>query len=153
MPVKSNWLCYVAGSIFLALPGLISVPNRLYFVGLLTAGWACTGFGLAKVGVWRPVSAVVLVLATNSAFWLSYGLFKLRPRLVGPVQAGGIDPFASAVSIWLVTLLICALYEGIVLTRGLCSARQRQLAAIGLVGALLQIPTTLRFVYTLIEGI
>jgi len=153
MTFKSEWLWHLLGALLLALPGLISVDNRFYYFGLLGLGWLSVVVALRQGGPARPGTAIALLLATNLAFWFSYALWKLRPRIVGPVQAEGTDPFGIAVSIWLIAIVVCTLYEGIVLVRGLGGAPQRHLSAFGLVGVVLQLPTTMRAIYSLIGGV
>jgi hypothetical protein len=153
MTFKSGWFWYLLGVFLLALPGLISVDNRFYYFGVLGLGWISIVFALRQSGPTLPGTAIVLLLVTNLAFWLSYGLWKLRPHIVGPVQAEGTDPFGIAVAVWLIAIIICALYEIIILVRGISGTTQRYLSVVGLAGVVLQFPTTLRLIYSLIRGI
>jgi hypothetical protein len=150
MILKSELLWYLLGVLLLAIPGLISVDNRFYYFGLLGLGWMSMVFALQQGGPTRPATAIALLLATNLAFWFSYGLWKLRPRIIGPVEVEGTDPFGIAVS---VAIIICTVYESFVLARSLSGTPQRQLSALGLAGVALQLPTTLRAIYILIRGV
>src|SRR5688572_30706871 len=79
MASRSEWLWYLLGVLLLALPGLITVDNRLFYFGLFGAGWLCVVLALRANGIARPNSAIALLVVTNVAFWFSYGLCKLRP--------------------------------------------------------------------------
>ena len=153
MTIKSEWPWYLLGVVLLALPGLINVDNRFYYFGLLGLGWMTVVIALRQSGPLRPGTAIALLVVTNMAFWLSYGLWKLRPRIVGPVQTEGTDTFGIAVSVWLIAIIVCALYEGIVLVRGFSGTIQRHLSVVGLVGVVLQFPATGRLIYSMIRGV
>ncbi len=153
MALKSEWLSYLAGTVLLALPGLINVDNRFYYFSFLGLGWLSLVFTLRQSGLPRPGTAIALLVTTNLAFWLSYCLWKVRARIVGPVQTDGTDPFGLAVSIWLFAIIICAVYESVVLVRALVRSSQQQMSVLGLAGVALQVPTTLRFIYSMIRGV
>jgi len=153
MTIKVKWLWNLLGVIILALPGLINVSNRFYYFALLGLGWVIVVFVLRQSVHKQPIDAIILLFTTNFAFWFSYVLWKLRPLIIGPVQSEGVDPFSIAISAWLIALIVCALYEFIVLVRGINKSKQRYLSMLGLVGVLLQFPITLKAIYSLINGI
>jgi len=151
-PKIMRW--YLLGMFVLALLGLINVSNRFYYFSILAIGWLSIIFAIRQSGLKQPITAIALLLTTNLAFWCSYGLWKLRPQIIGPVQSGGIDPFSIAVSFWLIMLIVCILYECVVFIRSITDMQgQRCLSVFGLVGVVLQVLITLKTIYLLICGI
>ena len=150
---KSYWPWYVAGALVAALPALVSVESRLYSFGLLGVGWLMIMVGLWRHGPSRPSTAVTLLLVTNIAFWVSFGLWRLRPQLIGPLEQPGLDPFSLAVSVWLLAFLASACYEAFILIRGLSQTAERQISYVGLAGVALQVPLTIRVIYSMIQGV
>jgi hypothetical protein len=140
--------------LFLAtIPSLF--PNDLHLVATL-----CLLFGgilLVAASVkrgWRnSQSSLLLILTSNSAFWLCYGLWHLRLKIIGPSPRQGIDTYAGVLAEWFLLLLLLSLYEVVVFTWNAVSNRQRWYALVGFAGLLLQSATSVRFAYTLIQGV
>lgn len=144
---------YALGAMVSASAGLLTVESRLYGFGLIGVGLAFLVAASWVSGGSRPLTAIAMVLATNLAFWMSFGLWRIRPKLIGPTTGIGIDPFGLAVTVWLFVFVGCVIYESIVLIRGLGDGAQRQVSAIGLAGVVLQIPITIRMIYAMIQGV
>src|SRR5205085_2264810 len=79
------------------------------------------------------------------AFWLSYGLWLIRLKFVGPSPESGIDPFAGPLAIWVILLLPFLVYEAGVFLWGIVANRERTIAAIGMVAAIVQVLGPIRF--------
>ena len=144
---------YAVGALVSALAALVNLENRVLSFGLLGVGLACIATASWISGVSRPLTAIAMVFVTNLAFWMSFGLWRIRPTLIGPTTGIGIDPFGLAVSVWLFVFLGCVIYESMVLIRGLGDGAQRQVSAMGLAGVVLQIPITIRVIYGMVQGI
>lgn len=144
---------YALGAVVSASAALLTVENRAYGFGLIGAGLAFMIAASWMNGAFRPVTGLAIVIVTNLAFWMSYGLWRMRPQLIGQPSGTGIDSFSLAVSAWLLVFLGCAVYECIVLLRGIGDGAHRQVSAMGLAGVVLQIPLTLRFIYGMIQGV
>lgn len=146
-------LLYAIGALVSAMAGLLTVENRFYSFGLLALGLMCMAAACWLSGVWRPSTAVSLLLVTNATFWLSFAMWRIRPRLIGPTADAGLDPFSLAVSVWLIVFAACLIYEGFVLIRGVSDGTHRRVAVVGLIGAVLQVPTTMRVIFTMLQGV
>jgi len=153
MTSRGQWFWYALGLLLLALPGSFTTKSRPYFFGILGLGWLLIVLFLKHARYAPPGTALLLLVTSNAAFWLSYLLWRLRPRMMGPLGVEGTDSFGVALSIWLAVLLICTLYEGFVFLRGVGTAQQRQVSVLGLVGLMLQVTTTLRVIYLLLQGV
>lgn len=150
---RANLALYALGALVSASAGLLNIENRVCEFGLILVGLALIGVASWVTGADRPVTAAALVVVTNLAFWMAFGLWRMRPQLIGPTGSTGIDPFSLVVSVWLIVFIGCMVYESIVLIRGLGDRPQRQISVIGLLGVVLQVPITIRFIYVMIQGI
>lgn len=150
---KTCLALYALGALVSALAALLNIENRVLGFGLIGAGLACIVAASWISGAFRPLTALATVVVTNLAFWMSFGLWRMRPQLIGPTAGTGLDPFSLVVSVWLVVFVGCVIYESIVLIRGLGDGAQRQVSAMGLVGVVLQIPVTIRVIYGMVQGI
>ena len=144
---------YSFGALVSASAALLNIENRAYSFGLIGAGMACIVATSWISGAFRPLTALAIVVVTNLAFWMSFGLWRMRPQLIGPTAETGIDPFGLVVSVWLVVFAGCVIYECTVLIRGLGDGAQRQVSAMGLTGVVLQIPITIRVIYGMVQGV
>lgn len=144
---------YAVGALVSALPGLLNRESPVLCLGLLGVGLAFIVTASWISGPTRPLTAIAMVLATNLAFWTSFGLWRIRPTLTGPTAGIGIDPFALPVAVWFFVLLGCVIYESAILIRGLGDGAQRQASAMGLAGVALQIPITIRVIYGMVQGV
>ena len=150
---KTCLVLYALGALVSASAALLNVENRGFGFGLIGVGLAFMVAASWINGAFRPVTALAIVVVTNLAFWMSFGLWRMRPQLVGATAGTGIDPFSLVVSVWLIVFVGCAIYEGAVLIRGLGDGAQRQVSAMGLAGFVLQIPITIRVIYGMVQGV
>ena len=116
----SKFLILALGlGVFLSsIPGLFPQPMHLLSILSLLLGGAALVAAVMKHGYGRPESALLLLLASNLAFWLSFGLWHLRLRSTGPSPSDGIETFAGTLAGWCVLLAIFSLYEVVVFLRG-----------------------------------
>jgi uncharacterized membrane protein (DUF373 family) len=136
----------------MAVPGLFTSETRLSLV-LMAAGCLFLLIATAQKGVSKPETALLLLISSNLSFWLSYGLWLLRPKLMGPPRTEGIDPFAGPVAFWLLVLVIFAIYEAVTFLVGMTRVQQRKIASVGLAAVVLQVLVTMRTVYNMVKGI
>jgi hypothetical protein len=136
----------------MAAPGLFTSETRLSLV-LMAAGCLLLLIATAQKGVSKPESALLLLTSSNLSFWLSYGLWLLRPKLMGPPPTEGIDPFAGPVAFWLLILVTFAIYEAATFLVGMTRLQQRKIASVGFAAVVLQALATMRMVYKMVEGI
>jgi hypothetical protein len=144
---------FVLGALLMCLPGLFTAGMRWAFVAFLAVGYATLIVATVKSGGSRPGTALMLLAASNASFWLSYGLWLIRLKYAGPSPKSGIEVFAGAVALWLILLLTFLAYESVVFLRGFVANRERTVAAMGLVAAVVQVFVTLRFVYRMVQGV
>jgi hypothetical protein len=124
---------YAAGSILMASPGLFKTETRLWFFGCMGAG--CVLFIIATVehGVTKPRTALLLLIISTITTWLSFALWLIRDRLLGPLPPfSGEDPFGIELALWCLLLIPVAIYEVVVFLWGLIANRERRAAAVGL---------------------
>lgn len=144
---------YVVGGILLALPGVFTAGSRFFFVALMAGGSALLVTACARHEFTAPKTALLLLLVSNAAFWLSYALWSWRSKFGATPPREGIDPFAGPVSLWLVLFLAFLVYEAAVFVVGLTANRQRGLAGAGLVAVVAQVLVTMRTIYAMIKGV
>ena len=144
---------YVIGAVLMALPGLFTTGVRFYFMALIASGYLLLVIATVKYEFTNPRTALLLLLVSNLSFWFSYGLWWLRPKLLGLAPEKGIDPFAGPLSLWLIVLLTFLVYEVAVFVTGMAANRQRVLAAIGLAAVVAQALITLRTIYVMANGV
>lgn len=143
----------VAGGVLLALPGLDRTGTNLFFDLSYLTGLLLLVISTTKYGLTTPKTALLLLVVSNVSFWLSYALWSVRSKVVGPPPTVGIDPFAGPVSFWMLLFLAFLIYETAVFVVGLTANRQRSLAAVGLVAVAAQVLVTLRTIYAMIKGV
>ncbi len=85
--------------------------------------------------------------------WSLYGGDEIRLKYAGPSPESGIEVFAGPVALWLIILLTFLAYESVVFLRGFVANRERTVAAMGLVAAVVQVFVTLRFVSRMVQGV
>jgi hypothetical protein len=144
---------YVVGGVLMALPGLFTAESSLYFMAFMAGGCLLLVTACVKFEFTAPRTAFLLLFVSNASFWLSYALWSVRPKLVGPPPKEGIDPFAGPISLWLLLFLAFVIYETAVFVVGLTANRQRGFAAAGLVAVVAQTLVTLRTIYTMVKGV
>ena len=144
---------FVLGALLMCIPGLFTAGMKWAFVAFLGAGFLIFAMATVRNGSLKPVTAMVLLIATNVSFWASYGLWFLRLKYTGPSPERGIDAFAGTVALWLILLLIFLMYEAVVFVRGLAKDQERMTAAIGLVASAVQVLVTIRTAYGLVQGV
>jgi hypothetical protein len=149
----SNLALFALGALLMGVPGLFTAGMKWAFVALLAAGYLILVIATIRNGSLRPTTGLMLLIATNLSFWLSYGLWLFRMKYAGPSPGGGIDAFAGPVALWLILLLTFFLYEAVVFVRGLTKNQERMTAAIGLVASAVQVLATLRTAYGLVQGV
>ena len=135
-----------------ALPGF-TADMRWASLAFLAVGIGILIVATVKNGSSRPRTALTLLIASNASFWLSYGLWLIRSKFLGPSPEAGIDPFAGSVAFWLILLLMSLLYEAVVFLRGLAINQERTTAVVGLLASAVQVLVTLRTIYGLVEGV
>jgi hypothetical protein len=141
------------GLLLASIPSLFLDNFHLVATFSLLLGGVCLVVATAKIG-WRGSrSAFLLLLTSNVAFWLCYALWHLRLRIAGPSPHQGIDTYAGILAEWFLLLLLLSLYEAGVFIWCAISNRQRGYALLGLAGLVLQIATSLRFAYRLVQGV
>ncbi len=101
-------------------------------LGFALGGIAMMFAGACLNGLMQPSTALLVVVSTNAAFWLSFGLWRVTDKV--PV---GIDPYAGIVALWLVVLMPLTAYEGMMFIRGMLRSPDSRLAAIGLIALVL----------------
>jgi hypothetical protein len=144
---------FAIGALLMCVPGLFTAGMRWAFVAFLAVGYATLIVATVKSGGSRPGTALTLLIASNVSFWFSLGLAVIRIKVVGPSLLGGVDAFAGPAALWLYLLPTIILYEAIVFLRGVVANRERTVAAIGLIAAVVQVLVTLRFVYRMVQGV
>jgi hypothetical protein len=142
---------YVFGAMLMAIPGLITTSLKLYFMASLAVGCLLLVTATLKNEVGKPKTALLLLAISNSSFWLSYTLWLIRPKLLGPQLRDGIDPFLGPLAFWLVVLAAFMVCEGTVFLAGIAANRQRAVAAAGLVALIAQLLLTCRTVYAMVH--
>jgi len=153
MTQTTKLVLFVLGALLMCLPGLFTAGMRWAFVASLVAGYATLIVATVKSGGSRPGTALMLLAASNVSFWFSYGLWLIRLKFAGPSPKSGIEVFAGPVAFWLILLLTFLAYESVVFLRGVVANRERTVAAMGLVAAVVQVLVTLRFVYRMVQGV
>jgi hypothetical protein len=143
---------FALGALLMSLPGF-TAPTRWASLAFLAAGYVILIVATVKNGASRPGTALMLLIASNVSFWLSFGLCLIRLKFVGPSPESGIDPFAGPVALWLYLLPTFILYEAVVFLRGLAVNQERKVAAVGLVACVVQVLLTLRTIYDLVQGV
>ncbi|WP_232298682.1 hypothetical protein [Granulicella tundricola] len=150
---KSSARVLIAGLILGSVPGLY--PSRLHLLAdtSLLVGVLLIVFASLRGGLNQPKRALILIGYCNLAFWLSYVVWMLRLKMVGPSLDIGIDPFAGVLAEWFVLLVLGSAYEVIVFTRGIFSQQQRRIALVGMGVLLIQILTSIQVSYRLLQGV
>jgi hypothetical protein len=144
---------FALGALVMGAPGLFTAEMKWAFVAFLLSGYAILIVATVKSGGARVGTALLLLLAMNVAFWLSYVLWLFRLRILGPSPTTGIETFAGPLALWLFLLPPALLYEALVFFRGLVVNRDRTTAAVGLVATAAQVMFTLRTAYALVQGV
>ncbi len=153
MKQKCRVALFALGAILMSAPGLCTEDLRWAFAVFLGAGFVILVTATVWQGGSKPAAALVLLISTNLSFWLSYGLWRLRLKYVGPSPNQGIDVFAGPVALWSFVLLACLLYEVVVFVRALAKGQQRMAAVAGLLAWVIQVLITLGTVWGLLEGV
>ena len=144
---------FVLGALSMSLPGLFTAGVGWAFVGFLMVGYLTLIVATVTNGSSLPGTALKLLVASNISFWLGYGFWLIRLRVVGPSPRAGTEAFAGPVAVWLVLLITFIIYELIIFIRGFSANRERKTAAIGLVASVVQVLVTLRTAYGLVQGV
>lgn len=144
---------YIIGALLMAIPGLFTTGMRFFFMAFVAAGYLLLITATVKYDFTKPKTALLLLIVSNLSFWLSYGLWLMRSRIVGQPPKEGIDPFAGPVSLWLVIFLTFVLYEAAIFLMGITVNRERSVAAVGLAAIVVQILVTMRTIYVMIQGV
>lgn len=144
---------FLLGALLMCVPGLFTAELKWAFVAFLAVGYVVLIMAAVRNGGARPSTALTLLVASNFSFWLSYGLWLLRLKSIGPSPKSGIEAFAGPVALWLVLLLTFLLYEGVVFVRGLAVNQERTTATVGLIASVAQVLVTLRMAYVLVQGV
>lgn len=144
---------FVLGALLMCVPGLFTAGMKWAFVAFLAVGYVTLIVATVKNGGLSPRTALMLLIASNVSFWLSYGLWLIRLKFAGPSPKSGIEAFAGPVALWLILLLTFLLYETVVFVRGIATNQERTTAAFGLVASVAQVLVTLRTVYGLVQGV
>lgn len=137
----------------MCVPGLFTAEMKWAFMAFFAVGFVFLIIATVKNGGGRPVTALMLLVASNLSFWLSYALWILRLKFIGASPKVGIDAFAGPLALWLVLLLAFLLYQAVVFVRGLAVNQERTIAAVGLAASAAQVLVTLRMAYVLVQGI
>ena len=141
------------GVLLSSIPGLFPQPMHLLSsVSLLLGGSALVAAAM-KNGYGRPESAILLLLTSNLAFWLSFGLWHLRLSATGPSPSDGVETFAGTLAVWCLLLAIFSLYELVVCLRGVWGSAGRSMALAGIAGLVMQTLTSVRVAYNLVQGV
>jgi hypothetical protein len=150
---KPSILLWGLGMLLTSIPGLF--PENLRMAALLCMALGALFYAMAayKIGASSAGSALVLVAASNLAFWLAYGLWHLRMNTAGPSPKMGVESFAGVVSGWFTILLLFSLYEGAVFLWGTIANRERSVALVGIVALVIQTATSTRLAYSLLQGV
>jgi hypothetical protein len=106
-----------------------------------------------KNGGAKPRSALLLLLTSNLAFWLSFSLWHLRLRSTGPSPGDSIETFAGTLAEWCMLLTPFSVYEAVVFLRGVIGGTGRLVSVSGIAALLLQTVTSLRLAYSLVQGV
>lgn len=113
-------------------------------VAMMVAGCWFNGFLHTETGL-------LLLAASNAAFWVSFLLWQIFRRSGGSNE--GIDPYAGLIALWLILLTVFVLYEALVFLKGLMNETDRRLSTIGLALLVAQILVTMRYMYWMIKGV
>ena len=151
MPNNSPKLL-ILGLILGSVPGFY--PARLHLLAdtSLLIGVLLIVVAVLRGGFSQPRRALLLIGYCNLAFWLSYGSWMFRLKVAGPSPAVGIDTFAGVLAEWFVLLVVCSAYESAVFIWGIFSNKQRPIALLGFAVLIIQILTSVRFSYHLVQG-
>ena len=103
-----------------------------------------------KVGIFNAKTTVFLIAVSNIAFAAHYALWKYgvihHPEV-------GIDPFAGAVALWFLVLVVLAGLEIVAIVCSLNRAQRNTAnSSLAAIMWLLQI-FTIRFLYLMLEGV
>ncbi len=153
MTKSSVGTLFVIGACLMCLPGLFTAGMKWGFAAFMLGGSVIFVVATVKSGVRQPKTALTLLIASNVSMWLSYALWVARMKLVGPSPPSGIDCYAGPIALWLFLLVAFLIYEAVIFLWGILINRERAVAALGLVGAILQVSTTIRVVYNMVGGV
>ena len=150
---RTSTILFVLGALLTSISGLFTQGLRVASLVVLLAGFISFIAAVIKSGGSQPQSALWLLIASNLSFWLCLGMWHMRLRFAVPSEKAGIDVFAGTLSAWLLILVLFSVYEAAIFSWGALSNRQRGLALVGLIAVLLQIPTSLRIAYQILQGV
>ena len=153
MTQTTKFTLFALGALLMSAPGLFTASMKWAFVAFLAVGCVILIVATVKNGGSRPEIALTLLIASNTSFWLGYGLWLIRLKLAGPSPKSGIETFAGPVALWLIILLAFSLYEAVVFLRGLAVNQERTTAAMGLLAGVVQVLVTMRVVYRMVQGV
>ena len=144
---------FILGLLLTSIPSLFlnnfhSVASFCLFLGGISLVVAA-----AKNGLRSSQSLLFLLVTSNVAFWLCSFLWHLRSKIAGPSPMQGIDTYAGVLTEWFLLLLLLSVYEAGIFVWNALSNRQRGYALLGCAGLLLQSATSIRFAYSLIQGV
>jgi hypothetical protein len=143
---------FVLGALLMSLPGFAA---QLVWasLALMAGGYVVFIVATVKNGASRPGTALTLLIASNVAFWLGYGLCAIRLKFTAMFPHEGVDPFALSVALWVILFPTFVLYEVVVFFRGIAANHDRRTATIGLVACVAELLLTLRTAYGLLQGV
>jgi hypothetical protein len=137
----------------MSVSGILNEHGPFASTACMVVGALILSAAVIRRGGARPQSALLLLGASNIAFWVSFGLWQLRLANARPSANGGIDPFAGVLAEWVIFLLLFSLYEVGVCIWGIFSIGRRAAAAAGLMATLLQAGTSILIAYRLVQGV
>jgi hypothetical protein len=150
---KQSMSLFGLGILLASVPSLLSSGFQLAATLCLLLGVISLVVAAAKDG-WRSSQSLLLLLVTsNIAFWLCWALWHFKHKVASPSPMHGIDTYAGILSVWFLLLSLLSIYEGCVFLWNAFSNRQRGYAILGFVGLLIQGGTSVRFAYSLIQGV
>ncbi len=148
-----NLLLYISAGLVMAIPGLLVTPGRSSWMAPLLAGLVLLTVAVLRTGPSEAGTALALLIALNSSYWLSYLLWSVRPTLIKRSPPYGEDPFAGAVALWALVFLAVFFYQLIVFVYGaLQGGKARTISVIGFLGLIFQSTVTFRDIWIGIEG-
>jgi hypothetical protein len=137
----------------MSAPGLFTWGMGQAYLAFMVVGCLILIVATVKDGASKSETALALLVVSNAAYWLSYGLFRTRLAFTKPVHLPQPDIFVRpVVALWILILVIFLAYELFIFVWILLAKRERAIAALGLGASVAQVSLTLTNAYHLMSG-
>jgi len=142
----------ILGVVLAGIPSLFPTGFARVSAICLLLGVLFLVIAAVRAGGANPRPTLYLLLASNAAYYLCYGLWHLRLKIAGPSLGDGVDPFAQVLTEWMLVFMVLSVYEVVVFLWGAIWNRQQIYALLGLIALFLQWVISIVFAINLAAG-